>query len=371
MVVFYKMRVWFFDNNPWGQPKREKPLDRGSPSFESVLEDLKNRLKSKFSSGNKRGNGPEQKAMVIGMLVVVLLIYFASGIYTVKEAEQAVVVCLGRYKETVGAGLRYHYPFPFEEVYVRNVAANNYLSSEDRTSQIQREQNDFYMLTGDENLVEMDKYTIHWRIKDLKKFLFNVRAQEAVIAATADSALREVIAKTPINLIITERRAQVNEEVTVLLQELLDKYEAGVHIVEFIMQKADPPEPVMDAFIDVTRAQADRERSQHEARGYRDEILPKARSMAKKTLLESEAYAQEVIARSEGEAGRFEFLCSEYGRAPDGLATRLYLETMENILSGATKLLVDPSAGVPVQSYLPLPALSPARKQTQTEGAGS
>ncbi len=365
------MRAWFFDNNPWGQPKRDKPLDKSAPSFDAAFADVINRLKSTFSSGQKGNGGPEQKTIVLGGFLVVLLIYLASGIYTVKEAEQAVVVCLGRYKETVGAGLRYHYPFPFEEVYVRNVAANNYLSSEDRITPVQREQNDFYMLTGDENLVEMDKYTIHWRIKDLRKFLFNVRAHEAVIIATADSVLREVIAKTPINLIITERRAQVNEEVTQLLQELLDKYQAGVHIVEFIMQKADPPEQVMDAFLDVTRAEADRERSQHEARGYRDEMLPKARSLAKKIQLESEAYAQEVIARSEGEAGRFEFLCSEYSRSPDGLATRLYLETMESVLTGATKLLVDPSAGVPVQSYLPLPALVPAKKQVKAEGASS
>jgi membrane protease subunit HflK len=365
----YKMSAWFFNNNPWGQPKQDRPADKGTPSFETAFEDFIKRLKGKLSSGKKGSGGPEQKAIVVGALVVFFLVYLASGIYTVKEAEQAVVVRLGKYKETLGAGLRYHYPFPFEEVHVRNVAANNYLSSEDRTNQVQREQNDFYMLTGDENLVEMDKYTIHWRIKDLRKFLFNIRAQEAVIIATADSVLREVIAKTPINLIITERRAQVNEEVTQLLQELLDKYEAGVHIVEFIMQKADPPEPVMDAFIDVTRAEADRERSQHEARGYRDEILPKARSIAKQTQLESEAYAQEVVARSEGEAGRFEFLCSEYSRSPDGLAMRLYLEAMETVLSGATKLLVDPSAGVPVQSYLPLPALAPAKKQAKAEGA--
>ena len=365
------MRSWFFDNNPWGQPRRDKPADKASPSFDAGFEDLINRIKRKVSSGQKGPGGPEQKALFVGGILLVLLIYLASGIYTVKEAEQAVVVQLGRYKETVGAGLRYHYPFPFEEVHVRNVAANNYLSSDDRPSPVQREQNDFYMLTGDENLVEMDKYTIHWRIKDLRQFLFNIRAQEAVIIATADSVLREVIAKTPINLIITERRAQVNEEVTQLLQELLDKYQTGVHIVEFIMQKADPPAPVIDAFIDVTRAEADRERSQHEARGYRDEILPKARSLAKKIQLESEAYAQEVIARSEGEAGRFEFLCSERKDSPEGLDTRLFIETMEKVLTGATKLLVDPLAGVPVQSYLPLPALTSVKKQAKAEGAGS
>jgi membrane protease subunit HflK len=316
---------------------------------------------------NQSHNGLPQKSLGVLIGVAVLLIYLASGVYTVNEGEQAVITRLGAYQETKGAGLRYHWPYPFEEAFVRNVAVNNHLSSDERRSDIQREQNDYYMLTGDENLLEVSKYIIHWRIKDLRKFLFNVRAPEVVLIAAADSSLREIIAKTPINLLITERRAQVNEEVTQLLQAILDRYDSGIQIVEFLMQKADPPEPVMDAFIDVTRAEADRERSQHEAKAYHDEILPKARAKARNIVLDAQGYANQVIARSEGEAGQFAALYKEYAKSPQGTRVRLYMEMLEDVLSGAQKMVVDPSSGAPVHGYLPLPELAKKHAKIQTE----
>jgi membrane protease subunit HflK len=170
--------------------------------------------------------------------------------------------------------------------------------------------------------------------------------------------LREIIAKTPINLLITERRAQVNEEVTQLLQGLLDRYDSGIQIVEFLMQKADPPEPVMDTFIDVTRAESDRERLQHEARAYHDEVLPKARAKARNMVLDAQGYANQVIAKSEGEAGQFTALYKEYAKSPQGTRARLYLEMVEDVLGGAQKMVVDSATGAPVHGYLPLPELT-------------
>ena len=348
---------WSPDDNPWSQPR--KPTDRSHaapPSFEKTVEEWCHKLKG-FNGGK-----PTKPAGF--MLALVVVGWVLSGVYTVKEAEQAVVLRFGAYLKTVGSGLRYHLPYPFEEAIKRNVAANNYLSSDQRGNLVQREQADFYMLTGDENLVELGEYTILWRIKDLKKFLFNVRATQEVILAAADSSLREVIAKTPINLIITERRAQVNEEVTQLLQELLDHYDSGIQVVEFLMQKADPPEPVLDAFLDVTRAEADRERAQHEARAYRDEILPKARSVATKMLLESEGYAKGIISKSEGEAGRFAFLMQEYSKSPETTRMRLYTETMEKILRSAQKVIIDtPHDAGALHPYMSLDALKPGGKR--------
>ena len=344
------------ENNPWGKPSspRGAQTQRSSQDFD----DLYSKLKRRFDDMNTRGGGFPQKNMGLIIGVVVFLLYLVSGIYTVNEGEQAVVTRFGAYAETTGAGLRYHWPYPFEEVFVRNVAVNNHLSSDEQRSNIQREQNDYYMLTGDENLLEVSKYIIHWRIKDLRKFLFNVRAPEVVLSAAADSSLREIIAKTPINLLITERRAQVNEEVTQLLQGLLDRYDSGIQIVEFLMQKADPPEPVMDAFIDVTRAEADRERTQHEARAYHDEVLPKARAKARNVVLDAQGYANEVIARSEGESGQFTALYKEYAKSPQGTRARLYMEMIEDVLGGAQKMVVDSATGAPVHGYLPLPELA-------------
>lgn len=372
--------TWSSDDNPWAHSRgsnRNSQRPEAPPSFDEVFERLKRHWR------RPPQKLPPQKTIFL-LLGGLFLIWLASGFYTVKEAEQAVVLRFGAYVETVGAGLRYHLPYPFETVAKRNVAANNYLSSEERNTisadisaltldekehLAQRTRDDFYMLTGDENLVELDKYTILWRIRDLRKFLFNIRMPRAVILAAADSALREIIAKTPINLIITERRAQVNEEVTKLLQELLDQYDSGIHIVEFLMQKADPPEPVLDAFLDVTRAEADRERAQHEARGYRDEILPKARAVARKSVLEAEGYAREIVARSEGDAGRFLALYQEYAKAPAVTRKRLYTETMEEVLRRANKVIMDGNANS-VLPHLPLTALQPSSPQPSSQKKG-
>ena len=332
------------DDNPWSAQRSSSGPKKGpaSPSGGSGGgPDF-----FQFFKGKQGGEAPFQPLVFLGIFGALFLLWLGSGFYTVEERQQAMVLRLGTYVDTVGAGLRYHFPYPFEEVIVRNVATHKALENDggrggysDDQGHGVRGDKDFYMLTGDRNLVELSRYTVVWRIKDLKKFLLNVRGPEGMISATADSVLREEVARTPINLIITEKRAQVNDHVTAALQNLLDRYDSGVQVVSFIIQKADPPEPVLDAFLDVTRAEADKERSQHEGRGYRDEILPKARAKANAALRVAEAYAQKVVAEAEGESGRFRSVLSEHHKAPKLTELRLYHGMMEAVWGGASKII--------------------------------
>jgi membrane protease subunit HflK len=205
---------------------------------------------------------------------------------------------------------------------------------------------------------------VHWHIRDLQKFLFHSRSAEAIIRAAADSALREIVAKTPIDLVVAEARERINQDAQKLLQKLLDTYDLGVGIIEFILQRADPPDAVMDAFRDVQRAKADQERARNEAYAYRNDILPKARGQARQMILEAEAYQKSMVSKAEGEAGRFTAILAEYRKAPDVTRSRLSIETMEQVMAKTPKVLIDPSVAN-VVPYLPLPALKTQTSKTQ------
>jgi len=307
-------------------------------------------------SGNSTGQeeGPRPQRIIAIALVIGLGLWLSSGLYLVAEGEQAAIMRFGRYIDTKGPGLRYHLPRPIETALIASVSVINRIESGDRLGRSDGE--DVHMLTGDENLVALNNYTVHWHILDLQKFLFHSRSAEAIIRAAADSALREIVAKTPIDLVVAEARERINQDAQKLLQKLLDSYDLGVGIIEFILQRADPPDAVMDAFRDVQRAKADQERARNEAFAYRNDILPKARGQARQMILEAEAYQKSMVSKAEGEAGRFQAILSEYRKAPDVTRSRLSIETMEQVMAKTPKVLIDPSVAN-VVPYLPLPAL--------------
>ena len=212
------------------------------------------------------------------------------------------------------------------------------------------------MLTGDENIVNID-FSIFWVIKDAGKFLFKVQDPEGTVKAAAETAMREVIARSEIQPILTEGRSAIEIDTRDIIQEILDEYNSGIQVTQVQTQKADPPDQVIDAFRDVQAARADMERSKNEAEGYANDVIPRARGDAAKILQEAEAYKKQVVAAAEGEASRFIAIYNEYANAKKVTQERMYLETMEKVLADINKVIIDKKAGG-VVPYLPLPELS-------------
>jgi membrane protease subunit HflK len=196
------------------------------------------------------------------------------------------------------------------------------------------------MLTGDENIIDID-FAVFWRIRDAEQFLFNTRNPETTVKSAAESVMREVIGRTPIQPALTEARAQIEQEVRRGTQAIMDQYRAGVEITQVQLQKVDPPQQVVDAFRDVQRANADRERARNEAESYRNDIIPRARGEAERMVQEAEGVRESQIARARGEAQRFLSVLSSYQAAQDITLRRMYIETMEEIIRRNPTVLVD------------------------------
>jgi modulator of FtsH protease HflK len=226
------------------------------------------------------------------------------------------------------------------------------------------------MLTGDENIIDIN-FVVLWRIADPAAFLFNIREPENTVKAAAESVMREIIGQTPIVQATTEGRRAIEQRAREQLQSLMNEYGAGIAVDEVQLLKADPPAEVIDAFRDVQRAQADRERAQNEAEAYANDVIPRARGDAERILQEAEAYRQEVVARSEGEAARFLSVLEQYSKSRDVTMKRIYLETMEDVLAGINKVIIDDqSAGSGVVPYLPLPDFERRAREAEPRQTG-
>ena len=229
-------------------------------------------------------------------------------------------------------------------------------SDSGRTSGIGDVPEESLMLTGDENIANID-FSVFWVIKDAGKFLFKIQSPVETVKAAAETAMRQVIAKSRLQPILTEGRSSIEIETQDIIQSILDEYESGIQVTQVQTQKADPPDQVIDAFRDVQAARADMERSKNEAEGYANDVIPRARGDAAKILQEAEAYKQQVVAAAEGEASRFIAIYSEYAKAKKVTQERMYLETMEKVLADINKVIIDKKSGG-VVPYLPLPELS-------------
>ena len=277
--------------------------------------------------------------------------------------EQGVVLRFGKFTSTTQPGLNYHIPYPVETALTPKVTKVNRIdvgfrsaSDSGRTSGIDDVSEESLMLTGDENIVNID-FSVFWVIKDAGKFLFKIQSPVETVKAAAETAMREVIAKSKLQSILTEGRSKIEIETQEIAQSLLDEYESGIQITQVQTQKADPPDEVIDAFRDVQAARADMERSKNEAEAYQNDVIPRARGEAAKILQEAEAYKKQVVAAAEGEASRFVAIYNEYAKAKQVTQERMYLETMEKVLADIDKVIIDRKAGG-VVPYLPLPELS-------------
>ena len=348
------------NNNPWGSPGGSNGGGSG-PNIDQVIRDAQNKMK-KFLPGSFFGKlGP------LFILIVLLLIWLGSGFYRVLPDEQGVVLQFGKFTKTTQPGLNYHLPYPIERVFTPKVTKINRVdigyrqSPDSRVTAIRDVVEESLMLTGDENIVDID-YSVFWFIKDAGEFLFNIQDPEQTIKSAAETAMREVIGQGAIQSILTEGRTDIERKTSILIQQILDDYQAGITVTQVQTQKADPPSQVIDAFRDVQAARADLERQRNEAEAYANDIIPRARGEAEQILQQAEGYKQKVIADSEGKASRFLSIQSEFAKAPFVTKQRIFYETMEEVFSDMDKVIID-KAGDSVVPYLPLPELKKKGQQ--------
>ena len=366
--------VWGDNNNqgPWGG----KPSGGGGsgnrppqgPDLDEAMRKMQARLRKMFPDDGKGGDGKRGFLLIVFAMFV---LWLASGIYIVKPDEQGVVLRFGQYHRTTASGLSYHFPYPFESVLTPRVTVVNRVEigrrgGDDRKQQYGSSGNldERLMLTGDENIVDIN-FEVQWQISNAKDFLFNVRDPEMTVKTTAESAMREIIGRTKIAVALAEGKLEIAQDTKTLLQQTLDGYKAGIEIVSVNLLDTDPPTQVIEAFRDVQTARADMATATNQAEAYRNDILPRARGEAQKLVLDAEGYKQEVIARAQGEASRFSAVYNEYKQAKDVTERRMYLETMEEIMAGMTKVIVDGKGTQGVLPYLPLPDMK-AKKAEAT-----
>ena len=354
--------------SPWGVPNKsnKQPSSNNSDDMEDLAKKFQDGLKNMFGGSSKT---PDVKKPITLFIIGAIAVWALSGFYRVDADEQGVVLRFGKYTNMTQPGLNYHLPFPIESVMTPKVSKVNRIDVGFRSSNdgsrgaIGDIKEESAMLTGDENIVDIN-YSVFWVIKDASKYLFNIQDPIGTIKVVAETAMREVIARKKIQTILTQGRAEIEIEVQKIMQQILDSYNSGVDITQVQAQKSDPPAQVIDSFRDVQAAKADKERAQNEAEAYANDIIPRARGEAAKIVQEAEGYKKEVVAQAEGEASRFIAIYNEYAKAKTVTQERMYLETMEKVLSGVNKIIIDKQSGSGVVPYLSLPEL---KKNTDTQ----
>jgi membrane protease subunit HflK len=344
---------------PWGRG----PSGSGGPTPPNI-EELLRRGQERMRSLLPGGMGSLRGLLLIGLIAVG--VWLASGIYRVQPEQEGIVLRFGKYVRNAEPGLHWHMPSPIEAVLTPSVTRENRVeigfrsgAAEGRAVSSRDLQEESLMLTGDENIVDIN-FTVFWKIKDAGQFLFGVREPEALVKVAAESAMREVVGQTPIQQALTEGRDKIEVDTASLLQKLLDSYGAGVEVRRVQLQAVDPPSQVVDAFNDVQRARADRERLRNEAEAYRNDIIPRARGDAERLLQEAQAYREEILNRAQGDAKRFQSVYQAYQANKDVTVERMYIETMEQVLKNTNKVILDRGDGAQgVLPYLPLPELKP------------
>ncbi len=343
---------------PWGAGP-QGPSGPTPPDLEELLRRGQDRIRDLLPGGG-RSIGAKGIGLIIGILV---LAWMASGFYRVQPDELGVELVFGNLYDQTQPGLNYNFPYPIGASFTPSVLTIRETTIGMRdidargSGAVRDVPEESLMLTGDENIVDVD-FKVQWRIKNAVNFLFNIQNPESSVKSVAESAMREVVGRNNIELILTQGRAQVEADVQELMQSTLDTYGAGIEITQVQMQKVDPPSQVIDAFRDVQAARADQERLQNEAQAYANKVVPEARGEAAGIVQRANAYRDQTVALARGEADRFLKVYEEYRKAPEVTRKRIFLETMERVLGGTDKVLIDGSGGSGVVPYLPLDELT-------------
>ena len=354
-------------NNPGGNDQRPQRPSDGPPDLDELWRDFNRRLNGLFGGrrGDSRGPGggmPSARGAGIGVglvALVALLLWLGSGFYIVNEGQAAVVLRFGKFQYvTDRAGFKWRLPAPIESHETVNVQQLKQVEIGYRNNVKNKEKNESLMLTRDQSIVDM-QYAVQYRVADPVAWLFNNnlgRDPESLVRQGAETAMREVVGRNQIDQVLYEEKEQVAKEALKLTQAIVDRYKAGVNVVDITIQQAQPPEQVQAAFEDANKAAQDRERQINEGRAYANDIIPKASGTAARLLQEAEGYRQRVVAAAEGDASRFDAVLTEYAKAPAVTRERLYIEMMQQVLSSVNKVFVD-SRGSGNLLYLPLDKL--------------
>jgi modulator of FtsH protease HflK len=356
---------------PWGSgPQSSGPTP---PDLEDLLRRSQDRLKGILPGGNLGGRG------VVLIVLAAVVVWGFSGFFRVEPDELGVVLRFGKYIRDAKPGLNYHLPYPVESVLTPKVTVvqpihigMRLIEDPRRGTQVRDVPEESLMLTGDENIVDVD-FTVFWVVKTggAGEFLFNIQNPQGTVKAVAESAMREVVGRSEIQAILTGARQATETGVHELMQKTLDNYQSGIQITQVQMQKVDPPAQVIDSFRDVQAARADLERAQNEAQTYANRVVPEARGRAAQVTQSAEAYREQTVADARGRAARFTKVLDEYKKAPDVTRQRLYLETMERVFGAIDKVIIDQGNGQPGGSgsgVVPVLPLNELIKKPATTG---
>ena len=348
--------------------KRFKNLiaaQEGPPDLDELFRDLKNKFK--VFRGGKKSQGPRGSvnepnsngadSIPLGpIMVIIFLIWLATGFYIVDQGSRGIVLRFGENTEITQPGPRWHIPYPIETVEIVNQEQVRTIEVGYRSSgsigMTSQELRESLMLTGDENIIDL-QFAVQYNLKSVQDYLFNNRSAESSVRGAAETAIREIVGKSEMDFVLYEGREEIAVKTKALMQDILDRYATGINITSVTMQNAQPPEQVQAAFDDAVKAKQDLERQKNEGQAYANDIVPKAKGSASRLLAEANGYKVSVENEAKGNASRFEQILTEYNRAPEVTRKRLFLEAQEQIMSAVSKVVVD-QKGSNSLLYLPL-----------------
>jgi membrane protease subunit HflK len=353
---------------PWGTgPQSSGPTP---PNLEDLLRRGQDRLRTVLPGGNLGGKG------IALIALAALVLWGLSGFFRVEPDELGVVLRFGKYVRDAKPGLNYHLPYPIETALTPKALRVNkidigmrVIDDVRRGTMVRDVPEESLMLTGDENIVDVD-FSVFWLIKPagVSDYLFNIQNPEGTVKAVAESAMREVIGRNNIQPILTGARQTIEVAVQELMQKVLDQYHSGIQITQVQLQKVDPPAQVIDSFRDVQAARIDLERAQNEAQTYANRIVPEARGRTAQILQAAEAYRAQTVAEANGQTARFLQIYEQYKKAPKITRERMYLETMERLLGGTEKIILDAGNNANASGVVPvLPLNDLLRRPTSTQ----
>jgi len=360
-------------NDPqWGNRGNDngggKRPNQGPPDLEELWRDLNRRLSGIFDKKGG-GNGGDNRPPVgftpkflgggISLLVgLVILLWLASGFYIVDASQRGLVLQFGKYKESTESGLRWRLPYPIQSHELVNISGVRTIEVGYRGSEKNKVLKEALMLTDDENIINI-QFAVQYILKDPVEYVFNNRTPDEAVMQAAETAIRQIVGKNKMDFVLYEGREQIAVTASNLMQKILDRYQTGILISKVTMQNAQPPEQVQAAFDDAVKAGQDRERQINEGQAYANDVIPKAQGTAARLMQEADGYKQRLVATAQGDASRFTQINTEYAKAPEVTRSRMYLETMQQVYSSTSKVMVD-AKGQGNLLYLPLDKLMQA-----------
>ncbi|MEY3932385.1 MAG: hypothetical protein RL229_638 [Pseudomonadota bacterium] len=352
-------------------PGQNNNQEEGPPDLDELLNDLRKKIGRMFgkkeidqkipksSGANPTPNAGNDQLPIVPIVLIVVLLWAATGFYIVDQGSRGVVLRFGKNTEVTMPGPRWHIPYPIESAEVVNLEQVRtievgYRSAGDAAGRA-KELRESLMLTDDENIIDL-QFAVQYNLKSAEDFLFNNRSADASVRGAAESAIREIVGKSKMDFALYEGREEIAVKAKKLMQEILDRYNTGINVTSVTMQNAQPPEQVQAAFDDAVKAKQDLERQKNEGQAYANDVIPKAKGTASRLASEAQGYRVRVESEAKGNASRFEQILTQYNRAPEVMRDRIYIEAQEQILSNVSKVIVDQKSSNSLL-YLPLDKL--------------